>query len=89
MTEQPERTKEFELAAAPLVKYLADLHFNDPYHEFVLADIYDMVNEIRNDRIQSAKNILSSLDGNNEHNPFFLRRKKIECFRTITACQGV
>lgn len=69
-----ERTAEFENAAKPLAEYLSQFHVNDPIHTFTLADLYDMVNEIRDDRIKKATQHIKSLTSSDDF--YFNPQKK-------------
>lgn len=52
---------DFTEAAKPLAEYLARLHLNDPTHKFVLADLYDLVNNIRDERVREARHALRQI----------------------------
>lgn len=55
------RELEFEKAAQPLVDYLSKLSVKDPVHDYVLADIYDMVNDKRDEEIGSAQEAIFTI----------------------------
>ncbi len=48
-------------AMEPLAKALAELSFYDPAHDAVIADLYDMVNEIRDNRIIEIEDTIYSI----------------------------
>lgn len=51
----------FIQAARPLAEYLATLRLSNPLHKDILADLYDMVNEIRDEQITKAKAAIDAL----------------------------
>jgi hypothetical protein len=56
-----ETFQEFREAAKPLVEFLATLPCSHHFHHEVLADIYDLVNEIRDEEVEKARVMLIDL----------------------------
>lgn len=52
---------EFYIQAKPLALLLADLPFNHPLHKTFVADLYDIVNEIRDNRIMALNREIGEL----------------------------
>lgn len=59
--------KEFQEAAKPLVEYLAKFGLKHEVHKTVVADLYDMVNDLRDERIEQAEHLIDAMVGNYEY----------------------
>jgi hypothetical protein len=88
--EEYEIPEGFEEAIAPLVKYLVRFPVNHPVHNNVLADLYDRINDIRDEAVSKARQSIAKLRMSSD----FMsdRAKKSEVLRLqslIRHCQGV
>lgn len=77
-------------AAKPLAEYLATLRISNPIHNEVVADLYDMVNEIRDEQIKRAKgNIDALVNSPDFHSSPEKRTSVARLLRIIRLQQGI
>lgn len=74
-----EPSEAFKEAAAPLAEFLANVHVNDVMHQFVLADLYDMVNAIRDTKVAAISAKIATLKSTPEY--LWDRSKRIDAIR--------
>lgn len=80
---------DFKEAAKPLAHYLASLHLNDPTHKFVLADLYDLVNEVRDATVKEARDTIEKISARSDFlNSALGRSRLISLRQTIARCEG-
>lgn len=80
---------EFREKALPLAAFLASRHIKDEIHQTFMADLYDIVNEIRDNIIRAALIDIEVVQKDvdylvNEHKQNYVEKRK--CM--IRWCQG-
>lgn len=88
--EQEAKKQQFRLSAEPLAKFLATCHVNDPIHEGLTADLYDLVNEVRDARIKKAKELITRFKSATDF--YYCPQKRttvLNLQRIIRSLQGV